>query len=1382
MGVLHKQSNDSLLARGNTLQSDKDIMKLNELMELCTNLQTRVIDLEKTKTTLAIDIDSLKKDESSDNEESLGKDASKQGRIEAIDEDEDITIVNVQDDTEIFDADKDLGGEEVFVEQEVVTDKEEINEVTLAQALVELETSKSKAKGVVIQEPKEHVKLKKKDQIRLDEEAALRLQAEFDEKERHARGNAQKEQEANIALIEEWDDIQAKVDVDYQLAKRLQAKEQKESLDAKKAKLFVQLLTKRRKHFAAKRAEEIKNKPPTKAQQRKVMTELVEGKEKRVGEELVQERPKKQKVEDLEDLYKLVKAKYGSTRPVEDLDLLLWGDLKTMFEPHIEDEVWKRQQGYKVLKYISPYTTYTYNAAGKEASKIVVKWYYVSGEVLCVKSDSSRLFSREDVENSKNMATRISTAPKNSNKESFIGKNPPRNITKLLDVAHGVTSIIVGTIIAIYKEEGWWYIGCRSCKKKVIRERDMIDLEADMPMKSASGKDDWWFRLQVRVYDETGTMSLSLWNDEVQAVVDRSAYQLCDKYANKVSIDEFNVKKLLPVFTVLHLSDDPEILDSIWVDVTPSKIDTKATSSALPNITPLDLESRTDENTTPIGTKINNAINHVDIEESSDGKQKRPAKNDVDNESLNGKKKAIKWVIRTKKYAELSAAKKIQADCDMKATNIILQGLPFDIYSLVNHHRVANDLWEIIQLLMQGDDPIACLNKSHSATIQGKQGQSYSSTGYKSSDTSSGGNNASKHARVVKRYNCQGEGHMARQCTQLKRPRNATWYKEKAMLAKAQKAIQILDEEQLAFLADLGVPNEVPPSETYLNDMENQNNALDFTGKHAQRIQELLVYVQDTCPNSIKPSAKKVAVTPKNKVKKVRFVEPLTSSSNIKQVESSTTSNSNTLVLSPTGLKCSTSNYGSKPLGNKKNDRISQTLSRNIKNKVESQPRNVNKKNHVVEPICNVDVKQSQLNANSELNSATCKKSMFDGVHDMCLLDFVEKVNSHVKSTKKHKNKIFGNLQVMYSLKITSANVVPPKTTTSHSVKSQKPELKVYSRKLKNVKNICSSKKAKIVESKNANHSEPNHTWGSNATDIPSSYSLMMTGCPDCSLVSGLWMFKTHDRESLSAHELSCALGKSKKSSHQPKAEDSTQEKLYLLHMDLCGRMRVASINEKKYILVIVDDYSRFTWVRFLSSKDEASEAIIKCIQNIHVRLNATDKKPDVSFFHVFGALSYPTNDNKDLIKLDTKADIGIFVGCAPVKKAFRIYNKTIWKFIETIHVTFDELTAMASEQFSSGSRLACMTPTTSSLGLVPNTISQQPCIPLNRDDWDHLFQPMFDEYYNPPTIAVSPVPVAAAPRAAELADSPLSTLIDQDAPSASIPSTQEQEQSLYIF
>ncbi|GJV02707.1 retrovirus-related pol polyprotein from transposon TNT 1-94 [Tanacetum coccineum] len=85
-----------------------------------------------------------------------------------------------------------------------------------------------------------------------------------------------------------------------------------------------------------------------------------------------------------------------------------------------------------------------------------------------------------------------------------------------------------------------------------------------------------------------------------------------------------------------------------------------------------------------------------------------------------------------------------------------------------------------------------------------------------------------------------------------------------------------------------------------------------------------------------------------------------------------------------------------------------------------------------------------------------------------------------------------------------------------------------------------------------------------------------------------------------------CAIGKSKKKPHKPKSKDTNQEKLYLLHMDLCGTMHVMSVNGKKYILVIVDDYSRFTWVKFLRSKDDASDFIIKFLKMIQVRLQVT--------------------------------------------------------------------------------------------------------------------------------------------------------------------------------
>nr|GFA88777.1 retrovirus-related Pol polyprotein from transposon TNT 1-94 [Tanacetum cinerariifolium] len=100
-------------------------------------------------------------------------------------------------------------------------------------------------------------------------------------------------------------------------------------------------------------------------------------------------------------------------------------------------------------------------------------------------------------------------------------------------------------------------------------------------------------------------------------------------------------------------------------------------------------------------------------------------------------------------------------------------------------------------------------------------------------------------------------------------------------------------------------------------------------------------------------------------------------------------------------------------------------------------------------------------------------------------------------------------------------------------------------------------------------------------------------------LVRGLLKLKFEKDHICSA----CAMGKSTKKTHKPKSKDTNQEKLYLLHMDLCGPMRVESINGKKYILVIVDDYSRFTWVKFLRSKDETLDFIIKFLKMIQVRL-----------------------------------------------------------------------------------------------------------------------------------------------------------------------------------
>nr|GEW31831.1 retrovirus-related Pol polyprotein from transposon TNT 1-94 [Tanacetum cinerariifolium] len=140
-------------------------------------------------------------------------------------------------------------------------------------------------------------------------------------------------------------------------------------------------------------------------------------------------------------------------------------------------------------------------------------------------------------------------------------------------------------------------------------------------------------------------------------------------------------------------------------------------------------------------------------------------------------------------------------------------------------------------------------------------------------------------------------------------------------------------------------------------------------------------------------------------------------------------------------------------------------------------------------------------------------------------------------------------------------------------------------------------------------------------------------------LVRGLSKLKFEKDHLCSA----CAMGKSTKKLHQPKSEDTNQEKLYILHMDLCGPMRVESVNRKKYILVIIDDYSQFTWVKFLRSKDEAPDFIIKLLKMIQVQLKVTVHR------------------------------------------------------------------------------------------LVQKSSSSTPYVPPSRNDWDLLFQPMFDELLNPP-------------------------------------------------
>ncbi|GKB36167.1 retrovirus-related pol polyprotein from transposon TNT 1-94 [Tanacetum coccineum] len=170
----------------------------------------------------------------------------------------------------------------------------------------------------------------------------------------------------------------------------------------------------------------------------------------------------------------------------------------------------------------------------------------------------------------------------------------------------------------------------------------------------------------------------------------------------------------------------------------------------------------------------------------------------------------------------------------------------------------------------------------------------------------------------------------------------------------------------------------------------------------------------------------------------------------------------------------------------------------------------------------------------------------------------------------------------------------------------------------------------------------------------------------------------------------------------------------------------------------------------------------------IHTRHNKTpyelvhEKKPDLTFFRVFGALCYPTNDSENLGKFQAKADIGIFVGYAPSRKGYRIYNKRTRRLMETIHVTFDEMDqTMAPVRISSGPVPVMMTSGQLKSGLAPTD-----------KELEMLFQPMFDEHLEPSRVD-EPVPSATEVNAQVVPPSTsLSTTIAQDAPSTSASSS----------
>nr|GEV42560.1 hypothetical protein [Tanacetum cinerariifolium] len=518
---------------------------------------------------------------------------------------------------------------------------------------------------------------------------------------------------------------------------------------------------------------------------------------------------------------------------------------------------------------------------------------------------------------------------------------------------------------------------------------------------------------------------------------------------------------------------------------------------------------------------------------------------------------------------------------------------------------------------------------------------------------------------------------------------------------------------------------------------------------------------------------KLMAVTLKNNNKKIRSTKyiPLSGNTSTKTT-ASTNIVFNTHVLSSIGVNLLSSASGSQPQGNTKNDRIQRAPSKDKKNKLDDYHRTVrpslNKKKGIVDTKAISSVTNSKLNVNADLKCATCNGCLFSDNHDSCVLVYINSVNAR---------NVFPLPRIATTAIVTFREPIPIHMTRDRS------QLINFVQKFLGTVKFGNDHVAKImgygdykignvmisrvyfVEGLGHNLFSVGEFYDSDlevafrqhtcfirnldGVDLLTGNNLytlslqdMMASSPICllskasktkswlwrrrlshlnfgainhlarqGLVRGLPKLKFEKDHLCSA----CAMGKSTKKSYKHKSEDSNQEKLYLLHMDLCAPMCAESVNGNKYILIIVDDYFRFTWVTFLRSKDEAPDFIIKFLKMIQVRLKVPVRR----------------------IRTDNR---------------IKFVNQTLHEYYEEVGISYETLVARSLQQngvVERHNRTLIKAARTIVDHQAPEVIARiDDVIPLVQDD---------------------------------STGSPFSTMVDQDAPSASKSHTTAKTQSLVI-
>nr|GEV21609.1 Gag-Pol polyprotein [Tanacetum cinerariifolium] len=681
-------------------------------------------------------------------------------------------------------------------------------------------------------------------------------------------------------------------------------------------------------------------------------------------------------------------------------------------------------------------------------------------------------------------------------------------------------------------------------------------------------------------------------------------------------------------------------------------------------------------------------------------------------------------------------------DADDQAIQTILLGLPEDVYAAIDSCETTKEIWEPDRKIQNiggngGNSLGSMLDKWHrinKGTMHGRMNGTGNTVAARAEGTRNG--------NQVRCYNCRGLGHIARNCTARPRRRDDAYLQTQLLIAQKEEAVIQLQAEEFNFMAAAGDLDEIKEVNAKCILMEN----LQHASTSSTQLYKAPVYDTDG--------------SAENDIHVTSIALSMVQSGGIVKTNSAP---------------------------NKETRAHQETVYHNLIDQVAQVKNSLVTLQHVVKQKITLEVHNWSSFAHKEVHKIISHEiapiiNQVNARVQNFKIQFLKEAAKFVRDFKSLAKEADESLDKQKSLELKIKQLL--KASVSHDIMSI---VQTMLSERNNIKLAIQNDKSKIV---------------------------CDTCCLNLSVVRRLGLFLAYDREHQASHQLcvevfgNCSLWErphccnsriwrntcfirdldgvdllkgnhstnlytinlydmasaspiclmarathtNKRASHPPKPVPNSKQWLHLLHMDLCGPMRVASIIGKRYVLVIVDDYSRYTWVHFLRTKDETPEQNVviehkKCTlveaartmlifshallflwaeaiatacytQNrsiIHRCFNKTPykliqgRKPDISYLHVFRALCYPKNDREDIGKLGTKGDIGFFIGYSANSVAYKVYNRRTKKIMEMMNITFDELSAMAFKQNNSKPGLQSLTSRQISSGLELTYASGQP-------------------------------------------------------------------------